>query len=66
MGQIISTLKHCFGCCLERDKEIIMKSDCFEREENNLNEFNKLEFDEFKNSLKYYLIYRNGNRNGGT
>ena len=64
MGKLLSTLRHCFGCCLERDcferEEIIIKSDCFEREEININAFNNLEFDELKNSLKYYMIYRNG------
>ena len=62
MGKTISKILY---CCLWREyKEAgnnIIKSDCFEREENNL-----LEFEELKNSLKYYLIYRNGNRNGGT
>ena len=45
-----------------------MNSDCFEREENhlsdNINKFNNLEFDELKNSLKYYMIYRNGQNHG--
>ena len=59
MGTVVSTILY---CCLWREykesENNIIKSDCnyeVKREENNL-----LEFEELKNSLKYYVIYRNG------